>query len=592
MSSFFTAPSAQKKRKTAPTSANGPKKRLATNTKSAAKAPTKAPPPKRRQERDDESISGSDSDDGDDGPAEDQDGDEAGSDSEKEGETAAEKRLRLAERYLERVRREEETVVGFNAEDVDRDLIAERLKEDVAASKGKVFRQVADELDFHKATHCLFRADTLSTTNITTCPPYAYTASKDRTIVKWRIQDLPKDQYPQTTKKKPKRQAPPRKKPDKVAVLKPSKNKAKDKTYQGHVAGEILCIAASQDGKFVVTGGTDRRLVVYDSNLKPLRAWLHHRDAVTALAFRRGSNQLYSASKDRTIKVWSLDEMAYIETLFGHADHVVDIDALALERCVSVGARDRSARLWKVAEETQLVFRGGGNFDKKRLPNIDPRSLAVEGSMDRVAMIDEELFVTGSDNGSIALWSITKKKPLYIMPQAHGLEAPLKPEEASAEVHPDPRIVPPPQPRWITALRTVPYSDVIVSGSWDGCIKLWKLSQDKRSIEPLGSLCEADARDSSPEFNGVSEDSDDQRKALSSVGADSWLVKGVVNDISVFERGDRGKDGLCVVAAVGKEHRFGKWKKVQGAKNGAVVFEVPRSALANGDNADESGAEE
>jgi len=34
----------------------------------------------------------------------------------------------------------------------------------------------------------------------------------------------------------------------------------------------------------------------------------------------------------------------------------------------------------------------------------------LEGSMDRVAMIDEETFVTGSDNGSIALWVIHKKK--------------------------------------------------------------------------------------------------------------------------------------------------------------------------------------
>lgn len=402
MSSFFTVPGAQKKRKQAPTAANGTKKRLATTAKPSAratKAPPQAAPQKRRQERDDESISGSDSEDED--MVDEGEGEASGSDSEKEGETAAEKRLRLAERYLERVKAQEEQLVGFNAEDVDRDIIADRLKEDVASSKGKVYRQIADELDYGNSSHCLFRADTLTTTNIATCAPYCYTASKDRTIIKWRIQDLAKHQYPQTTKKKPKKQAPPKKRPEKVGIIKPFKNK-QDKTFQGHTAGEILCIAASQDGKFLVTGGTDRRLCIYDANtLKPIKAWTHHRDAVISLAFRRGSNQLYSASKDRTIKVWSLDDMAYIETLFGHADQVVDIDALALERCISVGARDRTARLWKVVEETQLVFRGGGGFDKKRLPDIDPRSLAAEGSMDRVAMLDEELFVTGSDNGSM-----------------------------------------------------------------------------------------------------------------------------------------------------------------------------------------------
>lgn len=33
------------------------------------------------------------------------------------------------------------------------------------------------------------------------------------------------------------------------------------------------------------------------------------------LAFRRGTHTLYSASHDRSIKVWSVDENAYVETL-------------------------------------------------------------------------------------------------------------------------------------------------------------------------------------------------------------------------------------------------------------------------------------
>ena len=33
------------------------------------------------------------------------------------------------------------------------------------------------------------------------------------------------------------------------------------------------------------------------------------------LAFRKGTNQLFSASMDRSVKVWNLDEMTYIETL-------------------------------------------------------------------------------------------------------------------------------------------------------------------------------------------------------------------------------------------------------------------------------------
>ncbi|KAI1647280.1 WD40 repeat-like protein [Daldinia loculata] len=566
MSSFFTVPGAQKKRKRAPV-IDGPKKRVATTKTS--KTPSKpAPAPRKRVERD-ESISGSESE-SEDGAAQ-PDAPGSDSESENEGETAAEKRLRLAERYLDNVRQEVDET-GFNAEDIDRDIIAARLQEDVAETKGKVYRKITSELAVDRASHTLFRCNTLATTSIAICAPYVYTVSKDQCLVKWKLQDLPAYQFPQTTKKKPKKPpAPPRRQPTKVALRKGNRSKANDKNYQGHIA-DILCVAASQDGKFVVTGGADKRLIVYDAkSLKPLRVFTHHRDAVTGLAFRRGTNQLYSASKDRTVKVWSLDELAYIETLFGHQDEVVDIDALAQERCVSVGARDRTARLWKVVEETQLVFRGG-SIDKKQKPEIDPRSLAQEGSMDRVAMIDDELFITGSDNGSLALWSIQKKKPLFILTQAHGLEKPLKPTEASAEIAPTPKVVPPPQPRWITALRTLPYSDLILSGSWDGYVRVWRLSDDKRKIEPAGIL-------GNPSTADTPEDTETTTNGVNGATAASWLVKGVVNDIALFERGERGKDGLCVVVGVGKDHRLGMWKKIKGGKNGAVVFEVPRTTV-------------
>ena len=165
-----------------------------------------------------------------------------------------------------------------------------------------------------------------------------------------------------------------------------------------------MCVAASQDGKFVATGGQDTRIVVWDTDLlKALKVFKFHRGAVTGLTFRRGTNQLYSCSADRSVKLWSLDELAYVETLFGHQDEVVGITALAGERCVTVGARDRTARLWKIVEETQLVFRGGGGGggteSRRSRKNKDGSKCYEEGTIDCVAMIDEEHFVTGSDNG-------------------------------------------------------------------------------------------------------------------------------------------------------------------------------------------------
>lgn len=241
---------------------------------------------------------------------------------------------------------------------------------------------------------------------------------------------------------------------------------------------------------------------------------------------------------------------------------MVDVAALAQERCVSVGSRDRTARLWKVADETQLVFRGGGggkSVDDKKTPRFPDKNVAAphartyaEGSIDRVALIDEEMFITGSDNGSLCLWTLHKKKPIFTVQVAHGLDPPLTPEQASAEQVHTHEIPAEPHPRWITALATVPYSDLVLSGSWDGCVRVWKVSTDKKRIEAVGAL----------------------GKDGPGVDGQQVKVRGVINDLGVFERGERGKQGVCVVAGVGTEHRLGRWQLFEG-KNNAVVFEVP-----------------
>ncbi|KAI9884297.1 MAG: hypothetical protein M1823_003927 [Watsoniomyces obsoletus] len=588
MSSFFTLPKSQRKRKRTDTGNTSTSKKQKSRNTGESKTRTSSA----RAQRD-ESISGSESDEDDDEPRrgdtlEDDIGD-LGSDEDVQGETAGERRLRLAERYLDHIR-EEVDETGFDAEQIDRDLIAERFKEDVAESKGKLYRHIAQKLSLEDASRTMFRADTHPTTSIAMCSPYVYTVSKDRTLIKWEIASLSNLNHADANTEAGGEKvenivnpgAPLRRRPKQVAFVRgKGKSNKKDINYVGHV-DQILTVAASEDGRFVVTGGRDGRLIVWNAvDLTPLRMFTQHREAITSLAFRKGStNQLYSGSRDRTIKLWSLNELAYVETLFGHQDEVVDLAALAQERCVSVGARDRSARLWKVVEETQLVFRGGagrtgtisssemankGNPSNNNKHGRNIISSYAEGSMDCIAMIDEETFVTGSDNGSISLWTLQKKKPLFTIPLAHGLDPPLPPEEASAETNPSSEKVgnSPPQPRWITALATVPYSDLILSGSWDGRIRAWKVSSDKKSLEAMGVV----GADGGIERGGPQLEAQD-------VNGKKGYVPGIVNGIVIVERGERGKEGICVAVATGKEHRLGRWKKMKQGKNGAVMFEI------------------
>ena len=47
-----------------------------------------------------------------------------------------------------------------------------------------------------------------------------------------------------------------------------------------------------------------------------------------------------------------------METLYGHQDAICGVDAGARERCVTAGGRDGSAWVWKIVEESQLVYNG------------------------------------------------------------------------------------------------------------------------------------------------------------------------------------------------------------------------------------------
>lgn len=125
MSSFFTTPTPKRKRKREDV-ITAPSKKRSLQSKSITKSQKLQPLKATR----DESISGSGSDDEDGRERLDENDEEYSNESEDENETGAERRLRLAEQYLEDIKGEVDEI-GFDAEDIDRDLIAERLQEDV-----------------------------------------------------------------------------------------------------------------------------------------------------------------------------------------------------------------------------------------------------------------------------------------------------------------------------------------------------------------------------------------------------------------------------------------------------------------------------
>lgn len=468
------------------------------------------------------------------------------SDEEEEfkNESEADKRRRLAKKYLEDLKTslgvendEGENNYEFDAKDLDNEIISSRLKKDVAEQKGWVYKYYSKEIeDINKRK--LTRVPNKCLTSVCVSYPYLFTTSKDMEISKWDIRD-------------------PTKNPKIIKTVKGGsefEELSKEHSENGHCK-EIFTSAVSPDGKYLVTGGKDGRTIVWSVNsLSCIRVLetKNRKGEVLSLVFRRNSDQLYVACADLKIRIYSINQLAQLETLYGHQDLVIDISALGLERCVTVGSRDRTAMLWKIADETRLTFRGGDSIEKfgnkkNKKENNDSKNndsnkeehekIFFEGSIDCVSMIDDSHFVTGSDNGNISLWSLNKKKPLFTKRISHGIQPKSKYSNASAEL--DEKIaeeqISEPQPFWITNIYAIPYSDIFISGSWDGNLKVWKLDETLRSFELLQDI----------------------------------KVNGIVSKITCYE--DEENNQLRIYTTLSKEHKFSRCiKPLPGSRN--VLF--------------------
>lgn len=61
-------------------------------------------------------------------------------------------------------------------------------------------------------------------------------------------------------------------------------------------------------------------------------------------------------------------------------------------------------------------------------------------------------------------------------------------------------------------------------------------------------------------------------------------IHGYINDIAI------GADGRFCIAAVGQEHRLGRWDRVAKAKNRFTIIKLPESILANDDESSDDGS--
>lgn len=193
---------------------------------------------------------------------------------EEDTETPDAKRLRLAKKYLEDIR---------NSDDED-EHVSKKLKLDYLESIGKLKKYLADNFigfDEEKIVTLKHKLQNQSITCLCLSPDnnFIFSGSKTGNVLKWNLNE--------------KRQA---------GCI--------------NLDSSIMCIALSSDFKFLAVSDRSHKIYIFDpTTLKKVHTFDGHRGVVTGLVLRRDSHQMFSCSEDRSVKVWSLDEMVYVETL-------------------------------------------------------------------------------------------------------------------------------------------------------------------------------------------------------------------------------------------------------------------------------------
>lgn len=215
-------------------------------------------------------------------------------DGQEHDETAQDKRLRLAKQYLKEIEKEE----AERAE--ERELhtqISKRLHTEYLDSVGKLRRNIASLIEGYDAEETVtlkHQKQHLSICSLALCPgdEYLFSGAKTPYVLKWHLRTC------------------------RIVGSFNVQPHSEESNTNIKRRCQVIAMCLSSDGCFLALADGGKTIQIWcPKELKHLKTFHGHRDKVTGLVFRRDSHDLYSSSLDRSVKVWSIDEMAYVESL-------------------------------------------------------------------------------------------------------------------------------------------------------------------------------------------------------------------------------------------------------------------------------------
>lgn len=120
-------------------------------------------------------------------------------------------------------------------------------------------------------------------------------------------------------------------------------------TLSGH-ADKTTCIALNKDQNLMLTGGDDRKVILWEigNEFKQIRTHTGHTDWIRSVVFVEPKSQFLSASDDKTVRVWNINDGSLVRILTGHTDYVLTMLLDESTGLLYTGGRDSFIKEWNI----------------------------------------------------------------------------------------------------------------------------------------------------------------------------------------------------------------------------------------------------